>query len=545
VSDATTIDATRLDAPAPVGPPRAYLVVREGATSQVIDLDEGDRIVLGRSSEATVRIDDAKASREHARVWRDRGVIHLVDLGSRNGTMLNGVVLRGEERALRSGDVVRIGAAEILVAEGASGGSDEVGARLEAELRRLRSDEARVSLVRVGASADDLARMSPALAGAALVESQPDGDVACLFAGEVGSIVSELKRLAPAAVIATAQAPTDGDSAAELWRRTRATPEPSPRRPVPALPGVVVADEAMVRVFELVGKVAAAPTTVLILGETGVGKEVVAEQIHRQSPRAKGPFVRLNCGSLPATLLESELFGHERGAFTGADQRKIGYLEASDGGTLFLDEIGELAPTMQAKLLRVLENRRFMRVGGRDEIVVDVRIVAATNRELEADVKTGRFREDLYFRLSAFVIQVPPLRERPVEVTLLAELFTRQFAQRLGAAALSIRADAAAALARYRWPGNVRELRNAIERAVVLAEGGEIRLENFPESLRRGDGGAPATGAIKEQLADLEQRRIEEALAAEKGNQTRAAKRLGISRRALIYKLEKYGLKQK
>ena len=547
MSDATTVDATRLEAPAVAGTPRAYLVVRQGASSQVIDVDEGDSIVLGRSAEATVRIDDAKASREHARVWRQRGAMRIVDLGSRNGTTVNGAVLRGAERPLRSGDVVRIGAAEILVAEGQSGGAgDDSGGRLEAELRRLRAGEsARATLLRVTASAEDLARMSPALAGAALVEAQRDGDFACLFGGDVATVIAELRRLAPAAVIAVAQAPTDGDRAAELWRKTKSSSEPQPRRPVPSLPGVVVADEAMVRVFELVGKVAAAPTTVLILGETGVGKEVVAEQIHRQSPRAKGPFVRLNCGSLPATLLESELFGHERGAFTGADQRKIGYLEAADGGTLFLDEIGELAPTMQSKLLRVLENRRFMRVGGREEIVVDVRIVAATNRDLETEVKTGRFREDLYFRLAAFVVQVPPLRERPVEVTLLAELFTRQFAQRLGVAPLTMQPDAAAALARYRWPGNVRELRNAIERAVVLAEGGEIRLDSFPDSLRRLDTAAPPTGAIKEQLADLEQRRIEEAMAQESGNQTRAAKRLGMSRRALIYKLEKYGLKAK
>ena len=547
MSDSTTIDATRVEPPAVAGPPRAYLVVRQGGTSRVIDVDEGDRIVLGRSSEATVRLDDAKASREHARVWRERGAIRVVDLGSRNGTIVNGAALRGEERPLRSGDVVRIGSAEILVAEGQSGGAtDDTGGRLEAELRRLRAGgAARATLLRVTASADDLARMSPALAGAVLVEAQRDGDFACLFGGDVAAVVAELKRLAPTALIATAQAPADGDRADELWRKTRSSSEPAPRRALSSLPGVVVADEAMVRVFELVSKVAATPTTVLILGETGVGKEVVAEQLHRQGPRAKGPFVRLNCGSLPETLLESELFGHERGAFTGADQRKIGYLEAADGGTLFLDEIGELAPTMQAKLLRVLENRRFMRVGGRDEIGVDARIVAATNRDLQTEVKAGRFREDLYFRIAAFEIPVPPLRERPIEVMLLAELFNRQFSQRLGAAPLTMHADAAAALARHRWPGNVRELRNAIERAVVLAEGGEIRLENLPDSLRRPDAAPPPAGAVKEQLADLEQRRIVEAMAAESGNQTRAAKRLGMSRRALIYKLEKYRLKSK
>ena len=530
MSDSTTIDATHLDAPSPTGPTRAYLVVREGQRNEIIDVDEGDDIVIGRSSAATVRIDDAKASREHARLSRRAGAIRVIDLGSRNGTRVNQELVRGQERLLRSGDVLRIGAAEILVAESAAAGAREKSGRLDGELRRLRAQGVGVTLVRIGrATTSALAALQPVLAGALLVEAQPEGDYACLFAGDATPIVAELERLAPDSTVAIVEAA-----------------EKQPRA-LPSLPGIVVADEAMVRVFELVRKVAAAPTTVLIQGETGVGKEVVAEQIHRQSPRAKAPFVRLNCGSLPETLLESELFGHERGAFTGAEQRKIGYLEAADGGTLFLDEMGELALAMQAKLLRVLESRRFMRVGGREEIAVDVRIIVATNRDLPTEVKAGRFREDLYFRLSAFVIEVPPLRERPIEVTLLAELFLRQFAQQNGVAPPTLAPDAAAALASHRWPGNVRELRNAIERAVVLREGANIRLEDLPDAIRRtaatAPAGATASGAMRDELADLEQRRIEEAMASEGGNQTRAAKRLGISRRALIYKLEKYGLK--
>ena len=357
-----------------------------------------------------MHIDDAKASREHARVSRRAGILRIVDLGSRNGTRLNQELLRGEERPLRSGDVVRIGAVEIFVAEStATAGEGGEGARLESELARLRAATGgRAALVRVAATADELGRMAPALAAAALVEEREPGEWACLFGGDAAARADELRRLAPGATIGVAEAPRDGESAAALWRRARGAGSgadtPRPRRPAPSVPGVVIADDAMVRVFELVRKVAATPTTVLILGETGVGKEVVAEQIHRQSPRAAQPFVRLNCGSLPETLLESELFGHEKGAFTGADQRKLGYLEAADGGTLFLDEIGELALPMQTKLLRVLENQRFMRVGGREEIAVDVRIIAATNRDLEAEVKAGRFREDLFFRLTAFVI---------------------------------------------------------------------------------------------------------------------------------------------
>jgi transcriptional regulator with PAS, ATPase and Fis domain len=280
------------------------------------------------------------------------------------------------------------------------------------------------------------------------------------------------------------------------------------------------------------------------MGETGVGKEVVAEQIHRQGPRAAGPFIRLNCGAVPETLLESELFGHERGAFTGADRRKAGYVEAAAGGTLFLDEVGELGSSMQIRLLRVLEDRRFMRVGGREEISVDVRIIAATNRDLEAEVERGRFRQDLYFRLSAFVVRVPPLRERPVEIELLAALFARQLAKRMNVAAPPLSPEALAALRRYHWPGNVRELRNAIEHAVVLAEGGSVGLEHLPDSVRKPGSQAGAATGMRSQIADMERKAITEALDAEDGNQTRAARRLGISRRALLYKLERLGLKR-
>jgi DNA-binding NtrC family response regulator len=540
VSDSTTIDATYIDpALVPAGPPRAYLVVRQADRTEVIDLDEGNEIVLGRGSEATVRIEDPKASREHARVSRKGGAIRLSDLGSRNGTMLNQEIVRGDERTLRSGDVVRIGKAEVIVAEGPTPAAG--GGRLQRELERLRgAGEGNVVLVRIALpDGGSIESLSGALAPAALTEAQGDDEWACLvLERDAERFVEGVKKAAPAVQIFTAK---EGGNAAQLLARTRSTG--APQRAVAPVPGVVIADPAMAKVFELVRKVAATPTTVLILGETGVGKEVIAEQIHAQSPRSKGPFVRLNCGSLPETLLESELFGYERGAFTGAERRKIGYLEAADGGTLFLDEIGELAMTMQAKLLRVLEDRRFMRVGGREEIAVDVRILAATNRELESEVKASRFREDLYFRLSAFVISIPPLRERPTEVELLAELFARQLAQRMGIAPPVIAPDAAAVLRRHRWPGNVRELRNAIERALVLSDAGKLTADNLPETVRRAEAGPPAGGAMKEKLADMELKSIQEALSAENGNQTRAAKRLGISRRALIYKLEKYGLK--
>jgi DNA-binding NtrC family response regulator len=247
--------------------------------------------------------------------------------------------------------------------------------------------------------------------------------------------------------------------------------------------------------------------------------------------------------------VESELFGHEKGAFTGADRRKVGHIEAAHGGTLFLDEIGELSPEMQVKLLRVLETRTLTRVGGTVEIPVDVRLLSATHRDLRAEIKAGRFREDLYFRLCAFSLHVPPLRERPAEITLLAELFARECAARIDAPPPVITREAAAALAAYAWPGNVRELRNAMEHAIVVAEDDRIDEGDLP-AIVRGQAAAPSgsttgsapPGPMKAMVEDAERRSIEDALAAEGGNQTRAAKRLGISRRWLIHKMERYGL---
>ncbi len=564
MSDATTLDAG-LAGDDPAQRVRAYLVVREGGRAQVIDLDDGAEVTFGRSAEATVRVDDSKASREHARFVRRRGAIELRDLGSRNGTRLNGETVRGATRTVRSGDLVQIGAAEIVVAEsaGVAGG----GARLDAELQRVLRGGGRAAILRLSLSTTELSKLSGALGSATLVERQANGDYACLLedASAAAKLASAIAAVAPRALVATLHAPDDGTTAAALWQQhdansvaakstsksgsaksgaaklsaAKSLAAKSSASGAPA--GLVVGDPAMAKVFQLARKVAAAPTTVLILGETGVGKEVVAEQVHRQSPRASGPFVRLNCGSLPETLLESELFGHEKGAFTGADRRKLGYVEAAHGGTLFLDEVGELSAAMQTRLLRVLEDRKFMRVGGREEISSDLRVLAATNRNLEDEVAAGRFRQDLFFRLSAFVIRIPPLRERTVELELLADLFARQLARRMNSAPPRITPAAMEILRRHRWPGNVRELRNAMEHALVVVEGGVLDVEDLPESVRAGAQAAPPAlgGAMREQIAELERRNIEEALEAEGGNQTRAAKRLGISRRALQYKLEK------
>jgi transcriptional regulator with PAS, ATPase and Fis domain len=312
----------------------------------------------------------------------------------------------------------------------------------------------------------------------------------------------------------------------------------------PAGDDVVVADPNMSRIFALARRAARTSTTVLLVGETGVGKEIVARQIHASSARAAGPCVRVNCAALPEALAESELFGHEKGAFTGADRRKAGLVEAASGGTLFLDEIGELAPPVQAKLLVALESRAIVRLGSTVETPVDVRVVCATHRDLPAEVAAGRFRQDLYYRIGALVIRIPPLRERPGEILLLAQLFARRLREEGGDPTLD--PSAAAALLAHPWPGNVRELRNALEHALLHAEGGVVRAEHLPESVRAGASRPaerkPRPGGVKAALAEVERASIEEALRATGGNRTRAAQQLGISLRSLLYKIDKYGL---
>ncbi len=290
-------------------------------------------------------------------------------------------------------------------------------------------------------------------------------------------------------------------------------------------------------------------------GETGVGKELVAELVHARSPRAKHPLLKLNCASFTETLLASELFGHERGAFTGADRAKAGVLEIADGGTVFLDEVGELPASIQPKLLRVLEDRMVTRVGGVKGRPVDVRFVAATNRDLETEVAEGRFRQDLYFRLSGFQLHVRALRERPEDIPVLARAFVEHAAASNGLATPPALSGAALdVLVAYSWPGNVRELRNVIDRAVLLCTGGEITVEHLPTDKMKqrvalftpaggGPGGAQAgRDPLIEALAKREKQSVVDALAKCAGNQTHAARLLGISRGTLLARMATHGL---
>ena len=309
--------------------------------------------------------------------------------------------------------------------------------------------------------------------------------------------------------------------------------------------GIVAESGRMQEVLSVVHRVAGSTATVLIRGESGTGKELLARAIHYQSPRADKPLVTVNCAALPEALLESELFGHVKGAFTGAVTDRAGRFEAAVGSTIFLDEIGEIVPGVQAKLLRVLQERAFERVGSSRTMTVDVRVIAATNRDLEAAVRAQRFREDLFYRLNVVSVAVPPLRDRREDILPLLDHFLRKYAEANGKTIRGLTREARDALLTYDYPGNIRELENLVERAVVLTRGEVLELEDLPVTLQET---APTTaitipGSLPAELEALERRMVEDALARADGVQTRAAEFLGIGERALRYKMKKLGLK--
>jgi DNA-binding NtrC family response regulator len=401
---------------------RAVLVCSQAGGTFVVELRAGESVVLGRDPEGGIFVDQTTASRRHAKIGIEDGLLFVEDLGSRNGTWVNDRRLRKERVTIAGGACIRIAEFECVAGATSAG-------------QRKSDDE--------------------------------EGDV-------------------------------------------------------------VVADRAMHEVLALARKVARTETTVLILGETGVGKEVLASRIHDGSPRAKGPMVRVHCAAIPETLLESQLFGHEKGAFTGADRRTDGFVHAANRGTLFVDEIGELSPAAQVKLLRVIETKSVTRVGSTVEAPIDVRFVCATHRDLQRESEEGTFRADLYYRVASFILRVPPLRERPSEIPALAHTFAK---------GRPIAKDALAALLAHSWPGNVRELRNAIDHALVLADAGTIELAHLPETVRKAK--TEGEGFFGE-MEDVERRRIEAALEQCGGNQTKAAALLGMSRRALVYRIARW-----
>jgi Nif-specific regulatory protein len=363
------------------------------------------------------------------------------------------------------------------------------------------------------------------------------GALSLYFSG-AGATLAD--RVATVMAMASAAAPT-----------LPSTRSPSPESP----PGRVIERSAfeyanmigtsavMRQIYEEIGQVAGTSATALILGESGTGKELVAQAIHANSDRARGPFVKVNGAAFPEGLFESELFGHERGAFTGAFGRRKGRLDLAQGGTLFLDEIGELSVSTQVKLLRVLQTREYERLGGTETLKADIRLIAATNKDMPAAIANGTFREDLYYRLNVFTILLPPLRDRTADIPALADFFLKKFAREHHREVQLISSGASDALCRHTWPGNVRELENAIERAVVACKGPVVEERHLPEALR-GVGSEPvgSRSSLAEAVEQLERRMIDEALEESGGNFARAARLLGTTERIARYKAQKYGL---
>ncbi len=589
----TIADATAMGDGGDMSPTTVLLLVyiedRGGAKTRLIPLREDTPVGVGRSRTNVLQLDSDRVSRNHARLIRKGETVTVEDLGSRNGVRVNGRRISGPTR-LSSGDEVQIGPANIIVnltsrptQRAVVNSASHLDSRIEAEVDRGLRYHRSVALLMLHLSGSESAvdavlerivnhlRSMDTMAEYSVDEFAilvPESD-AMMGAVLAKRLIAEAQQMSFAAEpitlrIGIAAFPVHATQPGELLARASAalrvarkgnSDEPriaEGKEPRPQTDEVVIGDPQMHRVYSLVHKVADTGMTVLIVGETGAGKEVVAERLHQASSRREERFVRLNCASIPETLLESELFGHERGAFTGADRRRIGYFESAKGGTLFLDEIGEISLMVQAKLLRVLERHRITRVGSTEEIEVDVRVICATNRDLELEVQRGNFREDLYFRISAFTIMVPPLRDRQGELQLLAQHFARQAAVESGCAIPQIAEETMEVLCRYEWPGNVRELRNAMERAVVLQENGVLTPEHFPERIRRSTlmNEAPASimaenDDVRQQVADVERATIVAAMESCNGNQTHAARKLGLSRRTLIYKLEKYGLKKR
>ncbi|MDC7232466.1 MAG: sigma 54-interacting transcriptional regulator [Spirochaetales bacterium] len=315
--------------------------------------------------------------------------------------------------------------------------------------------------------------------------------------------------------------------------------------PIKRPPNIIGNSKVLQPVYQMIQKVAPASSTILILGESGVGKELVAEAIHYASTRADRAFVKLNCAALPESIIESELFGHEKGAFTGAVAHRKGRFELAQGGTLFLDEIGEISPGIQAKLLRVLQEREFERVGGTETIKADVRIIAATNKNLEEKVREGEFREDLYYRLNIIPITIPPLRERKTDILLLSDFFIGKYNRLNGKSVNRISTPAIDMLIAYHWPGNVRELENSIERAVILSEDKVIHGYHLPPSLQIADphlGDKELHGTLQQKLDAIEYEMIVETLKSTRGNLSRAAEQLGLTNRMMGIRARKYGI---
>jgi len=573
------------------------LVYHRGGT-ELVELGPGARQIIGRASPSDVQIDDDSLSRQHAcfTLLEDGGV-HVEDLGSLNGTWVQGE--RVTEGVARVGDEVMLGRVIITIGEHAPEASllpglmvyERLRSHLEDEVVRARFFGRSAAILMVRASGRENVHVSRWLSRVQ-AELRPI-DKVCLYSLEAVAVllpeatlglacdiaqrISEPKDGSPTLLVGVAASPETATSAEKLVEACRAAMQrAAPGRSVHVMPGgpwtwggpsgqgpllelPVVESAAMRQVFMTVTRLARSSIPVLLQGETGTGKEVIARALHEQSPRRARPMICVNCGAIPQQLVESTLFGYERGAFTGAAQQQKGIFEAAEGGTVFLDEVGELPLPAQAALLRVLETRRVTRVGSTKEIDVDVRLIAATHRDLEAMSAAGTFRLDLLFRMNTMTLDIPPLRDRVEEIEPFAIRFLQLANQANERNIKGIQPDALALLKRYPWSGNVRELRNAIERAVVIAEGDSIGVQDLPERVRASGrvhqaakeitvapDVVPANdaGGLRARMQGYEAQVIVSALREAQWNQTEAARKLEMPLRTLVHRMKVLGIKK-
>ena len=549
------------------------LVVGPGFTSSHV-LPPAGTWMVGRDESAEVRIVDPLASRRHARMHLQPGLVEVEDLDSANGTYIRDRKLPAAERtAVTVGETVTIGSTMLVVQRREPGSRTRrlcphgfFEARLIEECARAEQMHGTFALLRLSV-ADGLARerVEQIVGG----ELRP-GDVLGEYGPHEYEVLLPDSERAPAEALAARIAkalaseavstrsglaffPGDGTSPGPLFSHACALVRGADGRE--AVPGAVVANAAMKDLYALAERVAQSQINVLIVGETGSGKELLAETLHRRSPRAAQPLMSINCAALSETLLESELFGHEKGAFTGAVQAKAGLLEAAGAGTVFLDEIGEMSPSLQSKLLRAIEAREIRRVGGTEARRLEARFVAATNRDLAEEVENKTFRQDLYYRLAAMTLTIPPLRERFDEIEPLARLFLETAARQLGRPAPALSPAALARLRGYHWPGNIRELRNVMERSLLFCVGSLVTDEHLPLDKMSGraappieviPGAPPAAGPehFRERQQETERQAIVEALARCGGNQSRAAELLNMPRRTFCNRLKEFGIRR-
>ena len=565
------------------GAARASLVLYHRDEVKVTPLVEGEPLVVGRAWPADIVVADPSLSRRHAQFTWVQGGVKVEDLDSTNGTYLRGE--RVKEALLPPGETVTLGSVAVSVnLAGASDGLvkgiesyERFSAHLADELLRARTFRRGLAFVmlraigredthvsrwapRVRASLRPVDRMALYGPGAILVlMPETDRDRAVAVASELvrGERLGEPSLVAGIALWG-GSAEELVDKARSLARRARhdtrvvVEGEGEPAQTTEPL----FVSPRMRALRELVDRVALASVPVLIRGETGSGKEIVARTIHKQSQRSQGPLRSVNCGAIPATLIESLLFGHEKGAFTGAERTTPGLFEQASGGTLFLDEVGELAPPAQAALLRVLETRRLMRVGGTEEIEVDVRVICATHRDLDGMVAAGNFRQDLLYRMNTVTLEIPPLRDHKEDLDALIDRFLDEASRASGGVVRSMDEAARGALHAHDWPGNVRELRNVIERAVVMCAGDKVGLDDLPEMLRAPRATVPEAGStelppalegdddFKDRVRRYETQLILDALRRSNGNQTQAAKLLRMPLRTLVHKIRAYGIRK-